>query len=63
MTLQEKNKRNRKGDSMKKIHVNVTNEMKEKIIFIAEKKTRSINFIVNEALAQYTRKFKVKKGE
>lgn len=48
---------------MKKIHVNVTKEMKEKIIFIAEKKQRSINFIVNEALAQYTRKFKIKKGE
>ncbi len=48
---------------MKKIHVNVTKEMKEKIILIAEKKQRSINFIVNEALAQYTRKFKIKKGQ
>lgn len=63
MTLQGKNKRKCKGDSMKKIHVNVTNETKEKIIFIAEKKQRSINFIVNEALAQYTKKFKVKIGE
>ena len=48
---------------MKKIHVNVTNEMKEKIILIAEKKQRSINFIVNEALTQYTKKFKIKKGQ
>ena len=47
---------------MKKIHVNVTNEMKEKIILIAEKKQRSINFIVNEALARYIKKFKIKKG-
>lgn len=45
---------------MSKIHITVPDELKEKIIFIAEKKSRSINFIVNEALIYYTNKFKIK---
>ena len=44
---------------MNKIHVNVSLETKKKIILIAEKKHRSINFIVNEALTSYVKKFKI----
>lgn len=53
----------RKGETyiMSKIHITVPDELKEKIKFIAEKKSRSMNFIVNEALIYYTNKFKRKK--
>lgn len=43
---------------MAKIHITVPDELKEKINLIAEKKFRSMNFIVNEALVYYTKKFK-----
>ena len=48
---------------MAKIHITVPDELKEKINLIAEKKFRSINFIVNEALVYYTKKFKETKQE
>ena len=48
---------------MAKLHITVDDELKEKIISVSRKKTRSINFIVNEALIQYTKKFKTPKDE
>lgn len=48
---------------MAKLHITVDDELKEKIISVSRKKTRSINFIVNEALIQYTKKFKNPKEE
>lgn len=58
--IKEINK-NQGGKEMKKIHITVPAELKDKIIFIAEKKSRSINFIANEALTTYVRKFKLPK--
>ena len=48
---------------MAKLHITVREELKEKLKLVAEKKKRSLNFIVNEALIQYTKKFKNPKDE
>lgn len=47
---------------MAKLHINIPEDIKEKIFFVAEKNSRSMNFIVNEALKKYLVK-KIKKSE
>jgi predicted transcriptional regulator len=41
---------------MKKLHITVSEELKEKLKLVAEKKKRSLNFIANEALEKYAQK-------
>lgn len=41
---------------MEKLHITVSEELKEKLKLVAEKKKRSLNFIVNEALEKYAQK-------
>ena len=43
---------------MSKIHITIPEDLKERVKQIAEKKGRSINYVVNEALTRYTSKFK-----
>lgn len=47
---------------MKVLHIRVSDELKERIVAIAEKKSRSVNYVANEALAHYAKKFKENKN-
>jgi len=48
---------------MAKLHITVSEELKEKLKLVAEKKKRSLNFIVNEALEKYVQKSVLKSSK